>query len=138
MRIRIMPFNSQSPLFLSPFPLRGLSALVSCHPCDIIHNVRDMCLALATAPAPTATKSLHCDIMLPLFLEQRFLCPLVSFSQRCVRISRYHRHPCLASPPPLQHPLLALPPAYLCICRGRKHLHCGSSKTPHYKRDAHL
>lgn len=50
MRIRITPFNRKSPLSLSPFPLRGLSALVSCHPCDIIHNVRDMCLALATAP----------------------------------------------------------------------------------------
>lgn len=43
--------------------------------------------------------------------------------------------------PSIQHPLptpsrSAL--AYLCICRGRKHLHCGNSKTLHYKRDAHL
>lgn len=69
-------------------------------------------LPLQQPPPPTTTKSLFSNIMLPLFLEKRSLRPLVSYSQRCVRISRYHRHPCLAPPPPspIQHPLLTLPP----------------------------
>lgn len=73
-------------------------------------------LPLQQPPPPPTTKSLYSDIMLPLFLEKRFVCPLVFYSQRCVRISRYHRHPCLTKPPlhptPAPHP--PTPPLPTC------------------------
>lgn len=66
-------------------------------------------------PAPPTAKSLFSDIMPPLFLEKCSLCPLVSYSQRCVRISRYHKHPCLANPlHPTPAPLCTLP-AHPCL-----------------------
>lgn len=65
---------------------------LSSQPCDIIHNVTDICLA-----PTTATKSKIPLLPISCFLAQCSLCPLV-YSQRCARIGRYHRHPCLANP----------------------------------------
>lgn len=47
------------------------------------------------------------------FLVKRSLCPLVSDSQRCVRISRYHRHPCFANPS--SNTRSSTPPPHPCL-----------------------
>lgn len=61
-------------------------------------------MPLQEHPPPAAAKSLFPAIILPLSLQKCSFCPLVSYSQRCVRISRYHRHPALPTPF-IQHPL---------------------------------
>lgn len=87
--IRITPLNKWSLLLLFPLPLGELSLLLLSPTMSLTCAV-----PLQQPPQPPTTKSLYSNITLPLFLEKRSLCPLVSYSPRCVRISRYHRHPC--------------------------------------------